>query len=247
MHRDTGGSGEGILANMGWWMIGLPSYGGVHHRSYGRVRSTIPGRCYNTPRMTLAGAHTLGLVWTGRRSRHGQAVHRGPHQFHVMTVGPVHRQAHRNALGGQQATLDPAFAAVSGVGAGFSPRPRAMAPSILSQLQAPSVRHRFRRQPIPESAGGRWTRSRCPWRPAPSTGASAQHVEDAIGAGAVRDPGPTAAETMGVHMLGDQRRQHLPELVGDLERAVVGLVLVAGPARFGRGGLASFALVIAPV
>ena len=41
-------------------------------------------------------AHTLGLVWTGRRSRHGQAVHRGPHQFHVMTVGPVHRQTQKN-------------------------------------------------------------------------------------------------------------------------------------------------------
>ena len=85
-------------------------------------------------------AHTLGLVWTGRRSRHGQAVHRGPHQFHVMTVRPVHRQTHRNALGfGQQATLDPAFAAVSGVGAGFSPPPKGdlvMAPSILSQLQS---------------------------------------------------------------------------------------------------------------
>ena len=85
-------------------------------------------------------AHTLGLVWTGRRSRHGQAVHRGPHQFHVMTVGPVHRQTHRNALGfGQQATLDPAFAAVSGVGAGFFPPPKGdlvMAPSILSQLQS---------------------------------------------------------------------------------------------------------------
>ena len=85
-------------------------------------------------------AHTLGLVWTGRRSRHGQAVHRGPHQFHVMTVRPVHRQTHRNALGfGQQATLDPAFAAVSGVWGRFFPPPKGdlvMAPSILSQLQS---------------------------------------------------------------------------------------------------------------
>ena len=60
-------------------------------------------------------------------------------QFHVMTVGPVHRQTHRNALGfGQPATLDPAFAAVSGVGAGFSP-PKGdlvMAPSRLTQLQS---------------------------------------------------------------------------------------------------------------
>ena len=68
-------------------------------------------------------AHTLGLVWTGRRSRHGQAVHRGPHQFHVMTVGPVHRQTHRNALGfGQQATLDaPPLPRSVGLGPVFPP------------------------------------------------------------------------------------------------------------------------------
>ncbi len=69
----------------------------------------------------------MGLVRTGCRSRHGQAVHRGPHQFHVVAVGPVHRQAHRNALGfSQQAALDAPLASVGGVGAGFSPRPRAI-------------------------------------------------------------------------------------------------------------------------
>ena len=54
-----------------------------------------------------------------------------------MTVGPVHRQTHRNALGfGQQATLDPAFAAVSGVGA-KRPRPGAIwSAAYSSQLQS---------------------------------------------------------------------------------------------------------------
>ena len=66
-----------------------------------------------------------------------------------------------------------------------------------------------------------------------------QHVEHAVGAGAVRNPRTATAEPMSVHTYGDQRLQHLPEFVG--------LVLVAGPARLGRGGLASFALVIAPV
>ena len=190
-------------------------------------------------------AHTLGLVWTGRRSRHGQAVHRGPHQFHVMTVRPVHRQTHRNALGfGQQATLDPAFAAVSGVGAGFFPRPRAIwswrRPYSANSSPAPSVRHSVpvppataprtpQRQPIPESAGGRWTRSRCPWRPAPSTGSQCAARRRCHWRRCVRDPRPAAAETMGVHMLGDQRCQHLPELVGDLERAGGGIGLGGWP------------------
>ena len=51
----------------------------------------------------------------------------------------------------------------------------------------------------------------------------------------VRDPRPAAAETMGVHMLGDQRCQHLPELVGDLERAGGGIGLGgwASTHRFG--------------
>ena len=31
--------------------------------------------------------------------------------------------------------------------------------------------------------------------------------------------GPAPAEPMGVHTLGDQGRQHFPQLVGDLERA----------------------------
>ena len=189
-------------------------------------------------------AHTLGLVWTGRRSRHGQAVHRGPHQFHVMTVGPLHRQTHRNALGcGQPATLDPAFAAVSGVGAGFSPRPRAIwswrRPYSANSSPAPSVGHSVpvppatvpgtpQRQPIPESAGGRWTRNRCPWRPRLSSGR----------------PPPNRWVFTRAGIRGASTSHSSSEI---WNAPVVGLVLVAGPARFGRGGLGSFALVITPV
>ena len=53
---------------------------------------------------------------------------------------------------------------------------------------------------------------------------------------------------MGVHTLRDQGLQHIPEFVGDLETAGGGIErLVAGPARLGRGGLGSFALLIALV
>ena len=43
--------------------------------------------------------------------------------------------------------------------------------------------------------------------------AGAQHVEDAVGAGAVGNPGTAAAEPVGVHMLGDQGFQHVSELI----------------------------------
>ena len=87
----------------------------------------------------LVQAHTLGILWDGRRSGHRQTVHRNPHQLHVVAVGPVHRQTHWNTLGfGQQATLDAPLTPVGGVGAGFFP-PKGdlvMAPSILNQLQS---------------------------------------------------------------------------------------------------------------
>ena len=53
----------------------------------------------------------------------------------------------------------------------------------------------------------------------------AQHVEDAVGAGAVGNSRPAAAEPMGVHVLGDQGFQHFPEFVGDLETAGGGIGL----------------------
>ena len=95
----------------------------------------------------IQALHTLGLVWTGRRSRHGQAVHRGPHQFHVMTVRPVHRQTHRNALGASvnRLRLTPPLPRSVGLGPVFRPRPRAIwswrRPYSANSSPAPSVRH----------------------------------------------------------------------------------------------------------
>ena len=85
--------------------------------------------------VTLVQAHALGMLWAGFRPGHRQAVHRDPHQFHVMAVGPVHRQAYGIARHfREQAAFDSPFALVGGVGAG-SPPPRGalvMAPSMLS-------------------------------------------------------------------------------------------------------------------
>ena len=77
--------------------------------------------------------------------------------------------------------------------------------------------------------------------------AGAQHAEYAVGACAVRNPGLSAAKAVGIHALGNQgasASQSSPEIRNP---PVAGLVLAAGPARLGRGGLVSFALVIAPV
>ena len=105
------------------------------------------------------------------------------------------------------------------------------------------------------SPGGRrapftWNRNGCPWRPTLSTDppeADAQPIEDAIGAGAVGNPGPSAAEPMGVHTLGISGSSISQSSWEIWKTPVVGLVLFAGPARFGRGGLGSCAWVMDPV
>ena len=201
-------------------------------------------------------APALGLVRSGRRSGHGQTFHRGPYQLHVMTVGAVHRQTHRNALSfGQQAALDPAFTSVSGIGAGFFPRPRViwswLRPCSPNSSPAPSVRHSvpvppatapgtLQRQPIPESAGGRWTQSRCPWRPAPSTDRRCAARRRCHWRRCGREPGEAAAKPMGVHMLGDQRFQYFPKLVGDLETAGGGIGLGGWASTLGTGWFGVF-------
>ena len=60
--------------------------------------------------------------------------------------------------------------------------------------------------------------------------AGTENKEDAIGAGAVGNPGAAVAEPMGVPMLGYQGLQHFPEFVGYLESAGGGI---------GPGGWAS--------
>ena len=75
----------------------------------------------------LVQAHTLGLVRTGLRPGRRQTLQRGPEQFHVMAVGPVHRQTRRHSLGlGQQAAFDAAFAPVCGIETRFFPSPGAL-------------------------------------------------------------------------------------------------------------------------
>ena len=58
----------------------------------------------------------------------------------------------------------------------------------------------------------------------------AKHVEDAVGAGPVRDPGAASAQGMGIHPLGKEWGQRLPQFVGYLEGAG------GGVGRRGRAG-----------
>ena len=152
----------------------------------GREAELVQGPPHLIKVVALVQAQTLGMLRAGRWAWHGEAVHRSPHQLHIVTVGPVHCQSHRNAPGfGQQTAFDAALAPVRGVGAGFSPRPRGIwstpRPCSANSSPNPSVRHSVparsaiapgtpRRRPIPESADGPWSRSKCSWRPTPSTG-----------------------------------------------------------------------------
>ena len=136
-----------------------------------------------------------------------------------------------------------------------------MAPSMLSQLQSrpfqlviafqsrpPQLQEHPSGNPLLKAQVGRGPGADAGGVQGFPLAAGAQHVEDAVGAGAVGNPGTAAAEPMGVHVLGDQWLQRFPEFVGDLETAGGGIGLgAAGPVRFGRGGLGSFVLLIAPV
>ena len=143
----------------------------------------VQGAAHLSEVVALVQAQTLGMFWSRRRARHRQAVHRSPHQLHIVAVGPVHCQPNRNTLGvGQQTAFD---TPIRGVGTGFFPRSRETwswpHPSSANSSPDPSIRHNApvppavapgipQRRPIPESAGGRWSRSKCPLRPRLSTG-----------------------------------------------------------------------------
>ena len=63
---------------------------------------------------------------------------------------------------------------------------------------------------------------------------------EGIGAGAVGNPGPAAAEPVGVHMFGNQRFQHFPEFVGNLESAGGGIGLGSRASPLGTERLEVF-------
>lgn len=70
--------------------------------------------------VTFIEAHALRLRLRWLRAFDDEAVERGPHPFHVMPVGAIHRQPKGDAVGlRHQAALDPAFGAIGGVGASF--------------------------------------------------------------------------------------------------------------------------------
>ncbi len=85
-------------------------------------------------------AQSLRLLRPRRRALHWDTVHGSPYQLHIVAMGPIHCQPHRNPLGFRQHTaFDARLTAVRGVGTGVPPPPKGalvMAPSMLSQLQS---------------------------------------------------------------------------------------------------------------
>ena len=121
-----------------------------------------------------------------------------------------------------------------GVGTGFSPRPGGIwsrpRPCSANSSPNPSNRHSVsatapgtpRRRPMKAQVGGGAganARGIQGWQPV---------VEDAVGAGPVRDPRPP--QGMGIHPLGKEWGQRLPQFVGYLEGAG------GGVGRRGRAG-----------
>ena len=131
-------------------------------------------------------AHALRLLACRSRSTDRNALDRLANQPHVMPIGAVDRQSDRNAHGfAQQRALDPVFASIRRVGAGFFPLPTGLwssprpcsattnpAPSVRRTPSAQLSRAAKRRQPSPILESGREpsNRDRFPWHPTPATG-----------------------------------------------------------------------------
>ena len=90
----------------------------------GREAKLVQSLTHLVEVVALIQTQTLGTLWGGSRALYREAVQRSTRQLHVVAVGPVHRQSHRNTPSfGQQTAFDAGFTPVRGVGTGFSPRP----------------------------------------------------------------------------------------------------------------------------
>ena len=57
----------------------------------GREAKRLQGLTHLIKVVALIQAQTLGALGSGRWAVYRQAVHRNPHQLHIVAVGPVHR------------------------------------------------------------------------------------------------------------------------------------------------------------
>ena len=74
-------------------------------------------------------AEILRMVGFGLGPIHRDAIKRRLNEPHVVAVGPINRQADRDAASfGQEATLDASFGAIRRIGARFSPLPAEPSP-----------------------------------------------------------------------------------------------------------------------
>src|SRR5258707_941391 len=137
-------------------------------------------------RIPFVQTQVLLVLGVGLRSFDRNTRQRLLGQLHIGTVGPVHGQAHRDAVAfHQQAALDAFLGAVGGVFARLFPPRGALwsctRPSTTRTSRCPSNSHipaarpstsqrRARPEPTPESGHAPWTRGKKEWRSRPSTG-----------------------------------------------------------------------------
>ncbi len=57
-----------------------------------RKTELLQGPAHLSKVVAFIQAQTLGMLWAGRGARYWQAVHRSPHQLHVVAIGPSHHQ-----------------------------------------------------------------------------------------------------------------------------------------------------------
>jgi hypothetical protein len=214
------------------------------------ARSLVDRLCFLAPRPHMRGelklhqeiAHFLIVVpcveahalrWRLRwlRTLDDKAVNRGPHPFHVMSVGTIQHQSNGDTMPlSQQTALDPALGAIGGMWPGFFPpewrlghRAVHAQPVPVNALQlvkrchsrVPELPEDIRGDPRlkPVVCGGLGTSldlvQGFPLASRP------EDVKNGIGTAAIRDTGPPASTSMPIHRRGEQRFEDGPQRIGN--------------------------------
>ena len=201
--------------------------------------------------VALVQADPLGMLGGGLGAFNHQTLDGLTHHFHIMPIGPLHRQPHRDAMAfGQQATFDAALAPVGGIGAGFLPAQGRFGDGAIHTQPGPIETLEFIKlgdANLPQLQkyagldprliaimGCRVGTELGLIQRLPLT-AGAQHIEDGVGTQALRDSGTATAESVRVDVDWQQGLQDVPQGVGHS--------IISGRIVIGTSGTRSLGIV----
>ena len=86
---------------------------------------------------------------------------------------------------------------------------------VVEQALLPELEEDAGGDPLLEAVVGGGTRAKLGSIEGLPLAAGAEDIEDGVGTDPIRSTGPSAAEAVRIHMLGQEDLQHLPQLIGD--------------------------------